>query len=325
MHARTENTSNSTAFYWSQSFCARAGLVGTSFSTFIVSFSGRHHGTMLRRQRQAQRQPQHGDNNNLRGSLSKHKKRSPNVTGILWLVIFTTCCCLVWLLGRFNDKHATASTTTVTVKQVKEEFYMRYGGKQEGDRILAKGVQIFGTSSATAERILQSAALQEPFVMSFAGYSVTVGRGNYFSQSYPFVIERILQPLVQSAFGIPVTMRNSAIGGIPSFPYGFCFEHFLGEDASVISWDYSMNEGNGNAVLESYLRHSQAQLKKQPMMILLDTNKQRCSLLKEYAEKGLIKDALCVGMANSVLDVKAIAEKPDSEKPLGLRQWNDFG
>ena len=91
--------------------------------------------------------------------------------------------------------------------------------------------------------------------MSFAGYSVTVGRGNYFSQSFPFIVEKILQATLQTLLGIPLQVRNAAIGGIPSFPYGFCLSHFLGDDADVVSWDYSMNEGRGSAILESYIRH----------------------------------------------------------------------
>jgi hypothetical protein len=49
-------------------------------------------------------------------------------------------------------------------------------------------------------------------------------------------------------------LGNGAIGEIPSLPYRFCLEHFLGTDPDVISWDYSMNEGPWAAsVLEAFL------------------------------------------------------------------------
>lgn len=46
-------------------------------------------------------------------------------------------------------------------------------------------------------------------------------------------------------------VRNAAIGGIPSFPFGLCLKNELGSNADVVSWDFSMNEpglrpeGNG--------------------------------------------------------------------------------
>ena len=214
----------------------------------------------------------------------------------------------------------------ITVASVRDDFYRRYGGKQAANVMYEKGVKAFGSVSKTAERMLRAAADGKPFVLSFAGYSVTVGRGNYYSQSYPFVLQRIIEPLVQTTLQIPVTVRNSAIGGIPSFPYGFCFGHFLGDDSHVVSWDYSMNEGKGGAILESYVRHSQSQLDR-PMVISLDTNVARCKLLHDYTEEGLLDDALCVAMAKDVTDVKALQDNktPESKLPLGFQKWNEFG
>jgi hypothetical protein len=215
-----------------------------------------------------------------------------------------------------------------TVQALRNEFYRRYGGREESEDMFRRGVQAYGSVQATARRILTAAAQQTPFVLSFAGYSVTVGRGNYYHQSYPFVLGNLLEPIFQNLFQIKVTVRNSAIGGIPSFPYGFCFEHFLGSDPHVISWDFSMNEGRGAAVLESYLRQSQHQLKQQkPMIILLDTDPKRCSLVQAYAQQGLISDAMCVGMAKHAVQDAALldATKDDSQKPLGFRNWQEFG
>jgi hypothetical protein len=194
------------------------------------------------------------------------------------------------------------------------------------------GLQQFGSVTDTAKRMITAAANRRPFVMAFAGYSVTVGRGNHLEQSFPFVLQRILEPVLKhSTLQIPsITTRNAAIGGIPSFPYGFCFEHFLGRDADVISWDYSMNEGQGAAVLESYLRQSQHQLPNRPMLILLDTNKRRCKTLQTYTNQGLLADALCVGMAKNVLDQELLDQLnesgyDDSQQPAGLQHWQEFG
>ncbi len=226
-----------------------------------------------------------------------------------------------------QQEHPTASSWE-TVQALRNEFYRRYGGREDSEDMFRRGVQAYGSVKATARRILTAAAQQTPFVLSFAGYSVTVGRGNYYHQSYPFILGNLLEPILQKLFQIKVTVRNSAIGGIPSFPYGFCFEHFLGSDPHVISWDFSMNEGRGAAVLESYLRQGQHQLKQQkPMLILLDTDPKRCSLVQAYAEQGLISDAMCVGMAkHAVQDATLLdATKDDSQKPPGFRNWQEFG
>jgi hypothetical protein len=224
------------------------------------------------------------------------------------------------------SSHVGAGNGT-TIQDVQNEFYRRYGGKEKAQQIYQRGIQSFGSSKDhTAHRFLRILASSDPsFVMSFAGYSVTVGRGNHYKQSYPFVLERILQPLLLSEFNIQLTVRNAAIGGIPSFPYGFCLTHFLGRDANVVSWDYSMNEGKGSAVLEAYIRQSQSQLSNtQPMMIVLDTNAARCELLKSYIQSNLLLDGMCVGMAkDAVNNLQGLLQ--EETLPIGFQDWNEFG
>ena len=97
--------------------------------------------------------------------------------------------------------------------KVKTEFYERYGGQAAAEGMLAKTITTFGSIDGTAERILRAVARQEAFVMGFAGYSITVGRGNFFNQSFPFVVERVLKDSMK-AVGVPnFIVRNSAIGG----------------------------------------------------------------------------------------------------------------
>ena len=225
-----------------------------------------------------------------------------------------------------------------TLAAARLEFQQRYGGAVTATALLRRGVQSLGRLEHTATRLLRLAAATstaEPVLaLSFAGYSVTVGRGNHYNQSYPFVLERILQPILRDhalfqknnngGGGVQLQVINAAIGGIPSFPYGFCFPHFLGRNADVISWDYSMNEGNGAAVLEAYLRQSQNQLSHHPMMIVLDTNPKRCQLLQDYADRGWLSDGICVGMAkDAVPNLAQILAEP--HPPLGFQNWDEFG
>jgi hypothetical protein len=260
-----------------------------------------------------------------------------------------------------------ATEVLKVISATRKEFHTRYG-TEYSKRLLRDGVKRYGSIQGTAQRIINLVAtthqtdeanassqkgLRSNFVLSFAGYSVTVGRGNFFNQSYPFVLQRILEPLFDSLLfdvvddnnnkvhiGFNAVVRNSAIGGIPSFPYGFCFDHFLGRDSNVISWDYSMNEKSRDAsVLEAYIRQSQNQFydyrahgiltssQLPPMIIVLDMNDQRCSLLEHYTTAGLLPDAMCIGMAKDIFkspkgEVFAV---PDKERPKGFQSWDAFG
>jgi hypothetical protein len=212
------------------------------------------------------------------------------------------------------------------IDKVKEEFYDRYGGQEQATQFLQKTITFFGNSiDSTADRILRAIARQEAFVMGFAGYSITVGRGNYFHQSFPFVVERVLKDAML-AVGVPsFVVRNSAIGGIPSFPYAYCLDHFVSKETDVLSWDFSMNEMSKDpAVFEAYIRQALHQLPKQPMIIMVDSNALRTQLLQNYVKSGLLQGALTVAKAESVIDAKLLA-LPDNEKPRGLREWDVFG
>jgi hypothetical protein len=288
------------------------------------------------------------------------------------------------------DKKAIVTTTTTTlaakqattqakIDDIRHEFFRRYGGRETALQLYRQGIAAYGTPTATAERLLRILASSSPkgpsgngggdnssknkrrtLSLSFGGYSVTVGRGNHYSQSYPMVLRDILTPLLQSTVDVKVQVVNAAIGGIPSFPYGFCLPHFLGTSSSssshqqdddpvhLISWDYSMNEPNGQAsILEAYIRHAilatttatsdddAPTLSPPPLILVLDTNANRCALLQKYVAAGYLGDALCVGLAKDALRgtkyaalvqsaVWPLDEQPD-DLPLGLQHWHDFG
>jgi len=219
---------------------------------------------------------------------------------ILVLLVVMTVFTLVLQENETETTTSIVSTDNISlIQQVHQDFHERYGDSSM--KMLEKGIHLYGSIDETARRMVRAAAHQRPFVMAFAGYSVSVGRGNYFSQSFPFVVERILQSPMKQVLGVDLVVRNAAIGGIPSFPYGWCLAHFLGEDADVVSWDYSMNEGRQGGVMESYIRQSLL-LPKKPMFLMLDTNKERSNVLDTYSKTGLLPDAIRVGRANDVLD-----------------------
>lgn len=208
------------------------------------------------------------------------------------------------------------------IAQLRNEFETRYGSYSKA--LLERGLDEFGSIDATAIRMVEASKAGRPFIMAFSGYSVTVGRGNYFNQSFPFEVQRILNEPMKKLLGIPLIVRNAAIGGIPSFPYSFCLEHFVGSDPDVLSWDYSMNEGSSESALEAFVRQAMQQLSaKRPMIIMLDKNSRRSKLLKDYTDKGIIADAITVGRKDDVLDEKTLSSL--TPLPPGFQDWDEFG
>lgn len=116
-----------------------------------------------------------------------------------------------------------------TAASLRTEFADLYGGENAVRAMMERGMTFFPANTtdakenqrqqrppsdlvATACRIQQAKTEGRSFKFTFGGYSVTVGRGNYFHQSFPFVMERILQEPFQS-LGIDLSVKNAAIGG----------------------------------------------------------------------------------------------------------------
>ena len=231
-----------------------------------------------------------------------------------------------------KSKAQQTKDTKELISKIRQEFYTRYGGKEEALEMLTRGIISAsdtpeGLKKAidhTAERIILARQNSREFVMSFGGYSVTVGRGNYYNQSYPFIMQKVLQPVFE-AVDLKLVVRNSAIGGIPSFPYGWCLPNFLGSDSDVVSWDYGMNEGNDANAFESYMRHSIATLPKRPMMIMLDNKRPRVDMMKWYHQNGALLDSIAVGRGDVVKKTFLKFGEDDKKKPIGFQKWLEWG
>jgi hypothetical protein len=171
--------------------------------------------------------------------------------------------------GIASSSRIDGVSARVEISRMRTEFHDRYGGRDVASEMLKRGLLAFddgarevgakekyidvrddeprGPIRSTADRFLSAIVRHESslssssssstsrpkFVMAFAGYSVTVGRGNHLEEAYPHVLGNILSPAL-STLGIELIVRNSAIGGIPSFPYGWCLRNFLGEDADSV-------------------------------------------------------------------------------------------
>ncbi|TFJ81826.1 hypothetical protein NSK_007073 [Nannochloropsis salina CCMP1776] len=108
------------------------------------------------------------------------------------------------------------------------------------------------------------------FIMSFAGTSVTAGHDNYFNESYPIVLERLLLDSYTAA-GLNLEVRNHAMGFNPAIPAAFCVRSQLGEDTDVAAWEFEMSISGPlkNAYVEEWMRNA-LYLPKRPALLMLN-------------------------------------------------------
>lgn len=111
-----------------------------------------------------------------------------------------------------------------TAASLRKQFADLYGGENAVRAIMERGFTYFPLEFGpndkdppsdllhTACRIRLAKEEGRPFKFTFGGYSVTVGRGNYFGQSFPFVMKRLLDAPFQ-LLGISLSVNNAAIGG----------------------------------------------------------------------------------------------------------------
>ncbi|KAJ1394154.1 hypothetical protein B484DRAFT_425375 [Ochromonadaceae sp. CCMP2298] len=124
--------------------------------------------------------------------------------------------------------------------------------RNRGNRTNTGGNRAVGTKTDT---------FNLSFVVGFSGSSVTAGHDNYFNESYPDVFRRALEP-VFAAMGVPLTVRNHALGNNPCFPYDACVKTHMGEDLDVLAWEQSMNCGRSSKPLDTFSRAAHRMQKK---------------------------------------------------------------
>jgi hypothetical protein len=233
--------------------------------------------------------------------------------------------------GLAEQHHQDGNKFWKVTKSIRQEFSLLYGGENAARAVLERGLTTFGKHSKGAPTDLHETACRmhrakqesRPFSFAFGGYSVTAGRGNFFSQSFPFVMKRMLDKPFKLA-GIDLQLINAAIGGVPSFPYGWCLSNFWGADPDVVSWDYSMNEAGGIPEgLEAYLRHV-LQLPRLPKLLVKDTHlaSSRRDLIRQYVELDLLLDPVVIHTDPAADPFLSIEE---TFRPSGFQEWRKFG
>lgn len=122
-----------------------------------------------------------------------------------------------------SEKRRKNQAFWTTTASLRNQFAETYGGENAVRAMMERGLTVFPLESDssnslpsdlvhTACRIRLAKEESRPFKITFGGYSVTVGRGNYFGQSFPFVMKRLLDTPFQ-LLGINLSVKNAAIGG----------------------------------------------------------------------------------------------------------------
>jgi hypothetical protein len=101
------------------------------------------------------------------------------------------------------------SSDTTTIKVLPDDLYVtacRIWSKRQQDNNAATDSNSHPNQYSTTTTKKQ----QNIFYFAFGGYSVTAGRGNLFSQSYPFIMQQQLQTIF-TYFDIELIVRNAAM------------------------------------------------------------------------------------------------------------------
>ena len=185
-------------------------------------------------------------------------------------------------------------------------------------------------------QLLQQQDDERPvFSVVVLGSSAAAGSGNYYQQSYAFVLENLMAPLFQ-ALNIDLRVQNLALEHTSEFPSLWCSRHYLLQQShkklpDLVVWDYGLTSRPEG--FESFLRNiawvdSDGRT---PFLIVRDTkipnnNEHRDELLQSYVDHNVFVDPLLVHIDQAVAPYLTHPDENDESIPEGFRAWTtSFG
>ena len=169
-------------------------------------------------------------------------------------------------------------------KALRTEFSKRYGGEISARALLERSLVVLKKNAtavdAMALRIQKARNTGGIFQVAIGGSSVAAGCGNFYHQSFPFVMERLMADLF-GLLGLTLQVRNAAMEDVPVFPYTWCHSNFLGEDVDVASMDFGAIPVKH---MDAMIRNMIGTTKYPPILIFRDVMqvRERQSLLQRY-------------------------------------------
>ena len=168
-------------------------------------------------------------------------------------------------------------------KTLRTEFAQRYGGEVSARALLDRSLVVLKKDESIdimAQRIQTARKTSGIFQMAVGGNAAAAGCGNFFHQSFPFVVERLLADPFE-LLGLTLQVRNAAMEDVAVFPYTWCHSNFLGQDLDVASMDFGPIPVQQ---MEAVLRNMVGTEKNPPILIFRDVmqSQERQSLLQRY-------------------------------------------
>lgn len=174
-------------------------------------------------------------------------------------------------------------------EKLQREFSQRYGGEVSARCLLERSLVVLkkdgdSLSPLNAEmafRIHQARQNSGVLNMAFGGSSAVAGYGNFYHQSFPFILENMLKDALE-LLGLTLKVRNGAVEHTAVFPYTWCKANFLGDHLDVSSIDFgNIRPQQLETVVRNMLGPEQ---EKAPILVFRDSfeanNNERISLLQ---------------------------------------------
>jgi hypothetical protein len=112
-----------------------------------------------------------------------------------------------------------------------------------------------GSESVFARKIVRSILHTKRFVVGSLGSSNTAGHDtNKLEQTYPFLVADALRRML-APMGVEVVAHNAAMSGTITVPNFMCARALLGDDPSVIFWEWAMNDAGAEQEEARWYEH----------------------------------------------------------------------
>lgn len=188
------------------------------------------------------------------------------------LILFFICN--IFSLSNENNKHILSKSQSITleiIKKIENEWLI----EQYPNFLLSVIMKENGWNiwkNRFEKKILESLNNgNSNFIAGFMGSSVTAGHDSLYTQSFPVLIEEIMNSAT-SSLNVKFESKNLAIGNNPCIPYDLCPLTFAGSDVDMVHWEQSYNCGFGDQQmkLEQFVRQSIA-IPSSPLIIFSDS------------------------------------------------------
>lgn len=235
-------------------------------------------------------------------------------------------------------------------KQLRNDFSERYGGEISARALLERSLLVLqnhndDSQSAMALRIDHARRESGVLHMAFGGSATVAGYGNFFHQSFPFIMETMLKDPLE-LLGLTLQVRNGAVEHTSLLPYTWCRSNFLGNHVDVASMDFgNVPLQQLETVIRNMLGSQDEEEGAPPILVFRDSLQatERLSLLQRYVSSAdLLQISFNISHVsrNSYVDAGALLEPiivdvhaafapfqnvKEEILPSGFQQWKEFG